>query len=88
MTDIRELIPQEEKEHRQIYGHWFGHFARDVLSLDDFAHVIIPDIDPHSLWGPCYWQARGAVPLPKKNDIALVTFDNRRVTWVVAWWPV
>ena len=107
MADVADLIPLDERVHRQIIGNWFATFGRTPTSLTDPAYMIIPDIDPYSLWGPCYWMprcynqdvnvaegaesahmiTRALTRLPVAGDFALVAFDNRRLPWVVTWWP-
>jgi hypothetical protein len=106
MADVRDLIPREQQEHRQILGNWYALFAYDVAQVNDPAYVVIPDIDANSVWGPCYWQPQlintlqdtgppgtpeyHMIPFiikPLAGDEALVTFDNRKSTWIVCWWP-
>jgi hypothetical protein len=83
MSDWRDLIPPAS-EGRLV---WYGTIGRDAVDLTDQVPVILPEFDEHLEWGPCPWQSRDLTSLPAKGDACLVIFDNRRVPWIVAWWP-
>lgn len=83
MTDIKHLTPP------RIEGRicWYGTIAETPSDFAQEIHVILPEFDTKLRWGPCRWQARDATSFPERGDECLVVFDNRRVPWIVAWWP-
>jgi len=66
---------------------WAATFATNVSDFTALAPIIIPAFDPHLEWGPCRWQTRDSVNLPRKGDTCIVAFDSNREPWVIAWWP-
>lgn len=66
---------------------WSATIATDAVDINDPVDVVIPDFDDTMRWGPCRWQSRGDGILPVRDDEALLSFDNRRSPWIVAWWP-
>lgn len=93
MADPRELIPRAQRPSGQPqHSILFGSVA-DPAPFDsaDDLFVIIPDISVEHKWGPCRWSSRpgagGEVLVPGFGDECMMVFDNRRVPWVVVWWP-
>lgn len=84
MTVVRETLPPDQFEGQVAHYAIIGATATDMA---DLLPVIIPEFDPHLLWGPCRWQSRDAISLPAKGNPCLVMFDNRRDPWIVVWWP-
>lgn len=59
MTDIRELIPVDQRDHAVVQGMWYAKIVAPVPVLEtDYMYVVIPDIDNDVVWGPCRWQPR------------------------------
>lgn len=81
--DFRDLMP--EKEEGRII--WTGVVAATAVDFTTLVPVTLPDYDPTLQWGPCRWQSRDAVSLPRKGDDCLVVFDNKNDPWIIAWWP-
>lgn len=69
-------------------GAHYATVAENAVDFTDEIEVILPDFDDNMRWGPCRWQSRDAIGLPKRGDECLVMFDNRNQPWIVAWWPV
>jgi hypothetical protein len=67
MADTRDLIPQAERYETQIYGLWSAKIATTATSLTQLVYIVIPDIDPASLWGPCEWMPR---VIPEQVNVA------------------
>jgi hypothetical protein len=81
---IKEQATPAFLEGRQI---WRGYFAEDAATIESKPYVILPEWHKTLRVGPCFWQSRGDMQLPKQRDICMVAFDNRRQAWIVAWWP-
>jgi hypothetical protein len=73
VADVRDLIPQAERVEQQIYGLWYAIIATTipqpatVAKLQQPIYLTVPDIDPNSLWGPCYWMPR---VIPEQVDVS------------------
>jgi hypothetical protein len=83
MPDFRDLMPDPPEP----WVVWNGIVSKNITNFADLLMVILPDWDDTLEWGPCRWQPRDAVTLPKKGDECLVLLDNNRQPWVVTWWP-
>lgn len=68
-------------------GPSYGTVAKDAIDFADLVPVILPDFDDTLQWGPCRWQSRDDVSLPRRGDQCLVIFDNRHNPVIVQWWP-
>jgi hypothetical protein len=57
---IQDLIPDRLlAPGNAFYGSWHAKFAKPAPTLlTDLVHVVIPDIDSQTLWGPCKWEPR------------------------------
>jgi hypothetical protein len=83
VPDFRDLIADPPEP----WIVWYGTISKPPTNFAEKVSVILPDWDDTLEWGPCMWQPRDAVTLPKIGDQCLVLLDNNRQPWVVAWWP-
>jgi hypothetical protein len=81
--DTNDSVPLF-KEGRMV---WRGVIQNNPGDLSIKVNVIIPDMNPNIVWGPCNWQSRDALSVPHRGDVCLIIFDNTKEPWVVAWWP-
>lgn len=82
------MDPRDKLPRPSVYSTaWYGKIAKAPTDITDTLEIVLPDFDEQLRWGPCRWQSRDDVSLPKRGDSCLVLFDNRNKPWVVAWWP-
>lgn len=59
MSDSKELMDVAVKNRSTIAGMWYGLVCAPLPANEDGElFVIIPDIDPDTRWGPCFWSNR------------------------------
>lgn len=84
MATLTDLIRQNKPALANMSGVWYARIvAPEVVGLNDFVWVEIPDIDSSLKFGPCRWPRSDSPDLGKE---ALVVFDNRQQPWVIGIW--
>ena len=84
MPKIDDAIRARKASHT---GAWRAKVATTANDPTEEVFVTIPAFDTQLRWGPCRWMPRGDITYPARGDEALVLFDDKKVPWIIAWWP-
>jgi hypothetical protein len=81
-------ILKRPRDKASYNGAFSGVISTDAADELDPVMVIVAAIDGTIEYGPAPWQPRSDAVLPQRGDDCLIVFDNERIPFVIAWWPV